>query len=136
MAHLVEIFSFNSIFIYSNSVSEFLSHFNFKIIFRPGIKSRKPDSLTRRLEDLPEKGNERLQHMQQVVLKLKNFSLHLEATNQPKNTKDLWTQAYEEDPFPTEVLRMLQNGTWRSPKTKSTKHFLSTLGISQVMLSR
>jgi hypothetical protein len=42
--------------------SEFLSRFNFKILYRPGKQGGKPDALTRRSEDLPKEGDERLQH--------------------------------------------------------------------------
>ena len=42
--------------------SEFLSRFNFKIVYRPGKQGAKPDALTRRSEDLPKEGDERLQH--------------------------------------------------------------------------
>jgi len=47
--------------------SEFLSRFNFKIVYRPGKQSTKPDALTRRSRDLPKEGDER---QNQVVLKL------------------------------------------------------------------
>src|ERR1700722_3741170 len=33
--------------------AEFLSEFNFKIMYRPGKQGQKPDSLTRRSQDLP-----------------------------------------------------------------------------------
>lgn len=42
--------------------SEFLSRFNFKITYRPGKQGAKPDALTRRSEDLPKEGDERLLH--------------------------------------------------------------------------
>jgi hypothetical protein len=42
--------------------SEFLSRYNFRIIYRPGKQGEKPDTLTRRSEDLPKEGDERLQH--------------------------------------------------------------------------
>jgi hypothetical protein len=53
--------------------SEFLSRFNFKITYRPGKQGAKPDALTRRSEDLPKEGDERLLHQSQVVLKKENF---------------------------------------------------------------
>ncbi|KAH0358992.1 hypothetical protein KCU65_g10159, partial [Aureobasidium melanogenum] len=54
--------------------SEFLSRFDFKIIYRPGKQGVKPDALTRRSGDLPQEGgDERLQHRQQTVLKPENF---------------------------------------------------------------
>jgi hypothetical protein len=48
--------------------AEFLSHFDFKITFRPGKSGGKPDSLTRRSGDLPEAGDERLTHQFQTLL--------------------------------------------------------------------
>ena len=42
--------------------SEFLSRFNFKILYRPGKQGAKPDALTRRSEDLPKEGDKRLLH--------------------------------------------------------------------------
>ena len=53
--------------------AEFLSRFNFKIVYRPGKAGGKPDSLTRRSEDLPKGGDERLRHMEQAILKPKNL---------------------------------------------------------------
>jgi hypothetical protein len=53
--------------------SEFLSCYNFCIIYRPGKQGEKPDALTRRSEDLPKEGDERLQHQSRVVLKKENF---------------------------------------------------------------
>jgi hypothetical protein len=55
--------------------SEFLSRFNFKITYRPGKQGVKPDSLTRRSEDLPKEGDERLLHQSQTVLKRENLDL-------------------------------------------------------------
>ena len=40
--------------------SEFLTRYNFRIIYRPRKQGEKPDALTRRLEDLPKEGDERL----------------------------------------------------------------------------
>ncbi|KAK9652865.1 hypothetical protein HCH54_010281 [Aspergillus fumigatus] len=53
--------------------SEFLSRFNFKIVYRPGKQGVKPDALTRRSEDLPKEGDERLQHQSQTILKKENL---------------------------------------------------------------
>src|SRR6266705_2778758 len=58
--------------------AEFLLRFDFKIVYRPGKAGGKPDALTRRSGDLPEGGDERLQHMEQTVLKPKNLSAELE----------------------------------------------------------
>jgi len=56
--------------------SEFLSRFDFKITYRPGKQGIKADSLTRRSEDLPRGGDQRLIHQSQVVLKPKNLELY------------------------------------------------------------
>ena len=60
--------------------SEFLSRFNFKIVYRPGKQGAKPDALTRRSEDLPKEGDERLLHQSQTVLKKENLELPSEKT--------------------------------------------------------
>lgn len=41
--------------------AEYLSRFNFVIRYRPGKQGGKPDALTRKSEDLPKEGDERLQ---------------------------------------------------------------------------
>jgi hypothetical protein len=66
--------------------SEFLSRFNFQITYRPGKLGAKPDALTRRSEDLPKEGDERLQHQSQVVLKKENFELPLTPPDTPATT--------------------------------------------------
>lgn len=50
--------------------AEFLSEFNFKITYRPGVQGTKPDALTRRTDDLPQ-GEEdpRRQHQWQTIIK-------------------------------------------------------------------
>jgi hypothetical protein len=55
--------------------SEFLSRFNFKITYRPGKQGEKPDALTRRSEDLPKEGDERLEHQSRTMLKRENLEL-------------------------------------------------------------
>ena len=50
--------------------AEFLAEFNFKIAYRPGTQGTKPDSLTRRSEDLPENHeDERHKYNHKVLLK-------------------------------------------------------------------
>ena len=82
--------------------SEFLSRFNFRVIYRTGKTSTKPDALTRRLADLPNKNNERKEHMHQVVLKLHNV-LRAAATNereQSANIEELWERATKKTLYP------------------------------------
>ena len=57
--------------------AKFLSRFNFKIQYHPGNAGGKPNALTRRLGDLPEEGDERLQHMERAVLKAANMPQEL-----------------------------------------------------------
>src|SRR5438128_7403492 len=86
--------------------SEFLSRFNFRITYRTGKASTKSDALTRRLRDLPDDGDERKEHMRQVVLKPHNV-LRAAATNEREhstNIEELWEQGYEGDPTPTDIL--------------------------------
>lgn len=65
-------------------MSEFLSRFDFQIIYRPGKLGRKPDSLTRRSRDRTSKGgaDEWLSHQNQVVIKPHNL-LEVHATDNP-----------------------------------------------------
>lgn len=50
--------------------AEFLSEFNFKITYRPGVLGAKPDSLTRRSQDLPSHEDDpRNQFQRQTILK-------------------------------------------------------------------
>lgn len=49
--------------------SEFLTRFNLNITYRPGKQGVKPDSLTRRSQDLPEEGDERLLHQSRTIIK-------------------------------------------------------------------
>jgi hypothetical protein len=65
--------------------AEYLSRFNFKIIYRPGKAGGKPDALTGRSGDLPQGGDERLIEQQKAVLKPQNLPdnpPHLSANGQ------------------------------------------------------
>jgi len=54
--------------------SEFLSCFDFRIMYRPGKAAGKLDSLTWRSGDLPKEGDERLLANQHAILKPQNLS--------------------------------------------------------------
>jgi len=127
--------------------AQFLSQFNFKIVYRPGKVGAKPGSLTRRSRDLPKEGNKRLTENFHAVKKppqilqleaglglglrlaersarfedgdglgLEEHSagLHnrhgLNSELRLVNAKiaELFSEAYKWDPFPTEVLAMLE----------------------------
>ena len=63
--------------------AEFLSRFNFKITYRPGKQSGKPNALTRRSGDLPEEGDETFRN-QTMVLKSHNLDPNVAPTEQQK----------------------------------------------------
>jgi hypothetical protein len=52
---------------------QFLSRFDYEIVYRPGKSNGKADALTRRPGDRPEGGDERLKTMEQVVQKPENL---------------------------------------------------------------
>ncbi|SLM41551.1 retrotransposon nucleocapsid protein [Lasallia pustulata] len=104
--------------------SEFLSQFNFKIVYRPGKQGAKPDALTRRSGDLPKGVDVCLQQQNQVVLKPHNLELMANSVqnNDPKDNIDpednteepeeltleqLFEEGYQQDPFPHKVLQQL-----------------------------
>jgi hypothetical protein len=109
--------------------AEYLSRFNFKIIYRPGKAGGKPDSLTHRLGDLPQGGDECLIEQQKAVLKLQNLPdnlLYLSA-NPPTNNLRLSAEvphsqrcqssldqeiskATQSDTFAQRILTMLHEG--------------------------
>jgi hypothetical protein len=53
--------------------AEYLSHFNFKIVYRPGKAGAKPDSLTHRSGDLPQGGDNCLIEQHKAMLKQHNL---------------------------------------------------------------
>ena len=55
--------------------SEFLSKFNFEIIYRPGSMNNRADVFTRRSGDVPKKRDNRRQFQWQTMLKKKNFKI-------------------------------------------------------------
>jgi hypothetical protein len=93
--------------------SEFLSRFNFKIVYRPGKQGGKPDALTRRSEDLPKEGDERLQHQSQTVLKRENFEpTHLNAVTrrqavQPRKETTTELQGREPEPDTEQIPKIV-----------------------------
>jgi len=56
--------------------SEFLSQFNFRIVYRPGSRAVHPDALSRKSEDRPSKSNpddDRIKNRERIVLPPKNL---------------------------------------------------------------
>jgi len=96
--------------------SEFLSQFNYRIEFVPGKAHGKADVLTRMAGQTEEEILEDETHRKQVVLKsqslglLADIPLHFGAS--PLN--ELWTDAYQADPLPNQILTMLEQGVRHS----------------------
>jgi hypothetical protein len=93
--------------------SQFLSHFNFKIVYRPGTASGKPDALTRRSRDLPKVGDDCSLENQTTIIKPENIlQLSAMATLTPASPAlaQLFTDGYNEDPFPNKILKLIQDG--------------------------
>jgi hypothetical protein len=97
--------------------SEFLSRFNFTIVYRPGKSGGKPDALTRRSGDLPKEGDERLLHQSQVVIKPRNI-LTVAATKPDEETEtdleELLDQEYAQNDILNDVLSTLRKDARRS----------------------
>jgi hypothetical protein len=96
--------------------AEYLSRFNFKIVYHPGKAGGKPDALTCRLGDLPQGGDECLIEQQKAVLKLQNLSdnLYLSASVPPSNGRLPLDQeilkVMRTDAFTRKILTMLYEG--------------------------
>ena len=77
--------------------SEFLSQFNFQIVYRLGSRAVYPDALSRKSEDHPSKSNpndDRIKNRERIVLPPKNLDQTIlkDLTNRmpAKNEIDLW----------------------------------------------
>jgi hypothetical protein len=98
--------------------SEFLTRFHYQILDTPGNANGKVDALTRRQGDLPHGGDERLNNMEQVVLKPQNVpaKLRLLADRSPASTRASlskhYNQAYGADPLLGMILEAIpENGS-------------------------
>jgi hypothetical protein len=92
--------------------SQFLSQFNFKIVYCPGTTSGKPDALTRRSGDLRKVGDDRSLKNQTTIIKPENI-LQLSAMTTPIPASpalaQLFTDGYNEDPFPNKILKLIRD---------------------------
>jgi len=98
--------------------SEFLTRFDYEIVYRPGESNGKADAFPRRPGDLPEGGNERLKNMDQVGVKPQNLpeQLRLWADSPPAQGRpsisDPIMEAYETDPLPGKILEAIRTKNW------------------------
>jgi hypothetical protein len=94
--------------------SQFLSQFNFKIVYRPGTTSGKLDTLTHRSADLPKAGDDCFLKNQITIIKPENI-LQLSAMTTPTPASpalaQLFTDSYNEDLFPNKILKLIRDST-------------------------
>jgi hypothetical protein len=96
--------------------SEFLTRFEYEIVYRPGKSNGKADALTRTPGDLPEVGDERLKNLNQVVLKPHNLleQFRISANDMPGQEVPLlsyhFAQAYTDDPLPRKIIEAIRQG--------------------------
>jgi hypothetical protein len=94
--------------------SQFLSQFNFKIVYHPSTTGGKPDALTCRSGDLPKVGDDHSLENQTTIIKPENIlQLSAMATSTPASPAlaQLFTDSYNEDPFPNKILKLIRDGT-------------------------
>jgi hypothetical protein len=101
--------------------AQFLSRFDYEIVYRPGKSNGKADVLTRRPGDLPEGGDERLKTMEQEVLKPANLpeQLRILANNLKKecSAQQQLEEASKQDGLTGRILdavsrMVLREGYW------------------------
>ncbi|KAG0157774.1 hypothetical protein PDIDSM_4959 [Penicillium digitatum] len=76
-----------------------------KLLNRAKPDGAKPDALTRRSEDIPKEGDERLAHQSQTVLKKENLQIN-----------DLLLEAYNQDKVVQSILEALDKNASRHPE--------------------
>jgi hypothetical protein len=99
--------------------AEYLSHFNFKIVYRPSKAGAKPDSLTHRSGDLPQGGDDRLVEQHKAVLKPHNLPDEVQlweavlAAPRSALLQDI-LKATQTDPFAQHIITALFEGKQHS----------------------
>jgi len=95
--------------------AQFLARFDYEIVYRPGKSNGKADALTRRPGDLPEGGDERLETMEQVVLKPQNLpeQLRILANDliRVRSVQEQLREASEQDNFTKKILDAVRRGS-------------------------
>jgi len=95
--------------------AQFLSRFDYEIVYRPGKSNGKADALTRRPRDLPEGGDERLKTMEQVVLKPTNLpeQVRILASDLRKQcpVQEQLEEASKQDVLVAKILHAVRQGT-------------------------
>jgi hypothetical protein len=97
--------------------AQFLSRFDYEIVYRPWKSNGKADVLTRRPGDLPKGGDERLKTMEQVVLKPQNLPeqlrIHANDLIKARSVHEQLREASEHDNLTTSILDAVRQCTSR-----------------------
>ena len=110
--------------------AQFLAEFDFKISYRPGKQGTKPDSLTRRSDDLPNSLlDDRIQHQFQTIIQpsqLSQLSVRLSQISDEESEDSEIPDAFDfdqdilekskSDPIVLELIRLVEAGERRTPK--------------------
>jgi hypothetical protein len=94
-------------------LSQFLSQFNYKIVYRPGTACSKPDALTHRSGDLPKAGDDCSLENQTTIIKPENMlQLLAMAMLTPASPVlvQLLTNSYNKDLFRDKILKLIRDG--------------------------
>lgn len=109
--------------------SEFLSEFDFKINYRPGKQGGKPDTLTRRSQDLPkDDSDERIRYQDQTLLKPHLFETFKDISleNDVRLCPAILEVIEPDEPITNKITRLLDEGYeedafWLRIKKEMTK---------------
>lgn len=103
--------------------SEFLSRFNFQIVYRPGAANARADALSRKPEDMPKDvKDDRLRNRKRPLIDPGKFDpetfgddeLQLFALDTSRHIDDLITDSYTNSPFMEKVVASLRQRTARA----------------------
>ena len=97
--------------------SEYLSRFNFVIVYRPGSQGQKPDALTRRTQDAQALDDARA-YRNQTLLRPDLFQpdLTIALNETDRSTDQIIEDEYPNDDFIQEIMNLIRSGTQRSKK--------------------
>ena len=96
---------------------EFLTRFDYEIVYQPSKSNEKADDLMRRLGDLPEWRDDRSKTMERVVQRPQNLRKQLRlladspAAQGRPSIPDHMTKAYETEPLPGKILEAIWTNT-------------------------
>lgn len=102
--------------------SEFLSRFNFQIIYRPGAANARPDALSRKPEHMPrDVKDDRLRNRRRPLIAPDKFDpetfgeeIQLFAIDTSRHTEDLITDSYASSAFMASVMKALKSAGVRA----------------------